>query len=242
MENVSYVGLSQQIALQREMEVTANNIANMNTSGYKTEGILFQQYLNKASPGDDGAPLKQVEDYGTFRDLSAGSLKQTFNQLDFGIEGQGYFAVQTPAGTRYTRDGAFSLNSNNEIVTSSGAQVQGEGGTLTIPQDASIISLGPDGTLSTDKGIVGKIKVVTFANAQALKAQGSNLFDSGGQAETAADAPHIEQGMLESSNVNPIVEMNRMIQVSRMYDAAQNMVMNDHQRILDVIQKLSQVS
>lgn len=239
MENISYVGLSQQIALQREMDVTASNIANMNTAGYKSQGILFLDYLNHPKNGD--TPIKQVEDYGSYRDLATGSFKQTFNRLDFAIEGEGYFAVQTPAGLRYTRDGGFSLDANRNLVTKSGYPVQGDGGPISIQADATDIHVTADGTVTTDKGSVGKIKVVTFANRQALKPTGDNLYDSGKEQEQPVDSPRVEQGMIENSNVNPIVEMNKMIRISRMYEAAQHMIMSDHERMLTAIQKLTQV-
>jgi flagellar basal-body rod protein FlgF len=242
MENISYVGLSQQVALQREMEVTANNIANMDTPGYKTQGVLFLEYINKG--GDAHEKLKQVNDYGMYRDLSHGPLKQTFNKLDVGIAGEGYFAVQTPGGIRYTRDGGFALNANREIVTKDGYQVMSDGGgPIVIQADAADISINAQGGVATEKGSVGKLKVVTFNNEQNLKPVGNNLLEA---AETETEKPvenaRVEQGMIESSNVNPIVEMNKMIQISRMYEAAQNMVMNDHQRILSAISKLSQTS
>jgi flagellar basal-body rod protein FlgF len=241
MENISYVGLSQQMALQREMEITANNLANMDTPGYKSEGVLFLSYLNKA--GGDGEKLKQVQDYGVYRDLSGGTLKQTFNKLDVAIQGDGYFAVQAPDGVRYTRAGSFSLNANYEIVNKDGYTVMDEGGgAITLPSDATDITITPQGQVSTDKGTLGKIKVVTFANAQNLKPVGGNLYDAGKEAEIPAENPRVEQGMIESSNVNAVVEMNKMIEISRMYQAAQRMLLDDHQRQLGAIQKLTQVS
>jgi flagellar basal-body rod protein FlgF len=238
MENVSYVGLSQQMALQREMDVTANNIANMNTAGYKTQSVLFLQYINKAQNGDE--PLKQVMDYGMYRDMAGGSLKQTFNKLDVGIQGDGYFAVQTPTGVKYTRDGGFALNDKRELVTKAGYQVMGESGPITIQADAAEISITPEGSVATEKGTLGKIKIVNFANPQAMKPVGENLLDAGKELEQPVQDARIEQGMIENSNVNPIVEMNKMIGVLRMYQAAQRMLLDDHQSQLATIQKLTQ--
>lgn len=238
MENISYVGLSQQMALQREMEITANNIANMNTPGYKAQGVMFLEYLNRAK-GEEG-PLRQVQDYGVYRDLAAGTLRQTFNKLDVAIEGDGYFAVQTPEGVRYTRDGGFALNAAREVVTKAGFQVLGDGGPITIQADATDITITPQGDVTTDKGPVGRIRVVAFANPQMLRAQGNNLYDANGAVEQPVDDARVQQGMLESSNVNPVVEMNKMIQVLRAYQATQRMLMDDHQRQLGAIQKLTQ--
>jgi flagellar basal-body rod protein FlgF len=238
MENVSYVGLSQQMALQREMEITANNIANMNTSGFKAQGVMFLEYLNKAQAGDQ--PLRQVMDYGVYRNLAPGTMKQTFNKLDVAVQGDGYFSVQTPAGVRYTRDGSFTLNSNKELVTQQGYQVLGDGGPIAIQADAHDITITDQGDISTEKGALGKLKVVTFANQQALKPVGNNLLDAGSEPESAIDIPKVSQGMVEASNVNPVVEMNKMITILRAYQSAQKMLMDDHQRQLGAIQKLTQ--
>lgn len=241
MENISYVGLSQQVALQREMDVTANNIANMDTPGYKTQSLLFLEYINKG--GDKNEKLKQVNDYGMYRDLSTGALKQTFNKLDVAIQGEGYFAVQAPGGVMYTRDGGFALNSKGEVVTKAGYQVLGDNGSpLTIQPGAADITITPQGNIATEKGTVGKLKIVSFDNAQMLKPVGNNLLDAGQASGQPVADPHVEQGMIESSNVNPIVEMNKMMQISRMYEATQHMLLDDHQRILSAIQKLTQIS
>jgi flagellar basal-body rod protein FlgF len=239
MENISYVGLSKQMALQREMEVTANNIANMDTPGYKTQSVLFLQYINKG--GDANERLKQVNDYGMYRDLMNGALKQTFNKLDVGIAGDGYFAVQTPGGVRYTRDGGFALNANREIVTKAGYQVLGDSGSpIAIQADAANITITPEGSVVTEKGSLGKLKIAAFTNPQNLKPIGNNLLDASTATEKTVEHPRVEQGMLESSNVNPISEMNKMIQISRMYEATQRMLLDDHQRILTAISKLTQ--
>ena len=182
MENISYVGLSQQMALQNEMNVTANNIANMNTPGYKKESILFLDYLNKAPGGGD--TLHQVQDYGSYRDLAPGAFQQTSNPLDVAIQGDGYFGVQTPAGTRYTRDGGFSLDANRQIVTRAGYPVMSDGGApLTVPADASNIIITQQGGVTTNKGPLGHLKIVGFANQQNLKQTGGNLYDAGAEPE-----------------------------------------------------------
>lgn len=239
MENVAYVGLSQQMALQREMEVTANNIANMDTAGYKAQSVLFLEYVNKG--GTDNAPVRQVSDYGMYRNLAPGSMRQTFGKLDMAIDGKGYFAIQTPGGTRYTRDGAFTLNERRELVTQAGDRVTGAGGPIIVPEDASDIMITPQGDVSTDKGVVGRIKVVSFENERALKPVGGNLLSAGEEPELPAPEARVNQGMLEASNVNPVVEMNKMIQISRLYSAAQRILLDDHERMSRAIEKLTQV-
>ena len=240
MENISYVGLSAQMALQRQMDITANNIANMNTSGFKAQGVLFLDYLNKAKDGSGNA-LTQVTNFGTYRDLAAGSMTQTFNDLDFAIQGDGYFSIQSPEGTRYTRDGSFSLNANREIVTKDGFQVMGDGGPITIPSDATRIIVAKDGSVSTDKGSVDKIKIVGFDSEQLLTPTGHNLLDGSKATEKTIDKPHVEQGMVEASNVNPIVEMNRMVEILRAYQSTQQMLVTDHERMRSAFQRLTKI-
>lgn len=241
MENISYIGLSQQKALQEQMNVASNNIANMSTPGYKGTSVIFEDYLNRAKHNDPTG-IKQVSNIRTYRDLSQGSLQRTDNKLDFAINGEGYFSVQTPQGQRYTRDGSFSLDANGNIVTKEGYQVMGDSGPLSIPQGARNIVVGNDGNINTDQGDVGSIRVVNFADGQSLTPEGDNLLSAGqGAVEQPAEKVTITQGSLEMANVNPIIEMNRMVEILRNYQAAQKMIQNDHDRIRSVIQKLTQV-
>ncbi|MDE1151959.1 MAG: flagellar basal-body rod protein FlgF [Micavibrio sp.] len=240
MENISYIGLSQQMALSQQIEVASNNIANMSTPGFKTQGVMFNDYITSPK---DGSPIHQSQNFATYRDLSTGNLAQTHNPLDLAIAGEGYFAVSTASGIRYTRDGGFSLNFNRQLVSKTGNIVMSEGGgPLVIPPEAKQITVADDGTVATEIGDVGRVKVVSFDNPQALTKLGNNLYDAGGQAETPLAAEtRVEQGVLEGSNVNPVVEMNRMVELMRMFQAAQNMLMTDHDRIRGAIQKLTAV-
>jgi flagellar basal-body rod protein FlgF len=245
MENISYIGLSQQVALQRQMEVTANNIANMSTPGYKAQNVMFMEYMNKAQGATTGNAsldmVKQVWDVGTYRDNATGAMQMTSNKLDFAVEGEGYFSVQTAEGVKYTRDGSFSLNDRREIVTKSGHPVIGDGGPIVVPEDAHSISMTPNGEISTENGPIGRLSLSTFENPQKLKATGDNLFVAAdGDAKPMTDGK-VVQGALEMSNVNPVLEMNRMIDILRNYQATQKMLMEDHSRIRNAIQKLTQV-
>ncbi|MBI1214759.1 MAG: flagellar basal-body rod protein FlgF [Alphaproteobacteria bacterium] len=240
MENIAYVGMSQQVALQQQMQVAANNIANMSTPGYKAEGVLFQQYITAPKNAD---PIKQVQNFGTFRDLEMGNLTQTHNPLDMAIEGDGYFAVTTPQGVRYTRDGGFALNTARQIVTKSGHPLLNENGdAITVPPDATQITISADGTIVSEYGDIGRVKLVNFADPQKLKKLGDNLYDAGGQPEQPLARRDVVQGVLEGSNVNPVVEMNKMIGLLRMFQAAQNMLQNDHDRITKAIDTLTTVT
>ncbi|MFH1157437.1 MAG: flagellar basal-body rod protein FlgF [Pseudomonadota bacterium] len=240
MENISYIGLSQQMALHHLMDVTANNMANMNTPGFKSQNVLFREYLNKAQTG--GETISQVQDYGTYRDLGQGTLTRTSNELDLAIQGDGFFAVQDVNGIRYTRAGTFSLNNNREIVTRDGFRVMSDSNNpLVLPADAARITISRDGSVSTEKGAVGKMKVVMFNAPQLLTPIGGGLYDADNAQEKPADKASVEQGMLENSNVQPLLEMNRMIELMRMYQSAQNMLITDHERMRGAIQRLTRV-
>lgn len=239
MENVSYVGLSQQLALQQQIEVTANNIANMSTPGYKTQGILFLDYMTKPK---DGETINQAYDFATYRDLSVGSQLPTSNPLDVAISGEGYFAIETSDGVRYTRDGSFVLNAERQVVNAQGNPLLDEGGSpITIPPEDNNITISSDGVISGKTGDLGRLKLVTFANQQMMKKEGDNLYTTGGQSETPVENRRVAQGLVEASNVNPVVEMNRMIELMRLFQATQKMLDNDHDRIRGSIQKLTQV-
>jgi flagellar basal-body rod protein FlgF len=241
MENTTYVGLGKQTAVMQQLDITANNIANMSTPGFKAERMLFLDHIKQARGVQ---PLHQSYNYGTYRDLSEGSMQQTFNPLDVAIGGQGYFAVQTADGsTKYTRDGSFTLNTERQIVDHQGNIVESDsGGTLTVQAQASKITIGQDGTIGTEAGLVGRLKVVKFDNAQALQSAGNNLFDAGGQTEQTVNYPVVEQGMIEGSNVNPVLEMNKMIELTRMFQTTQGVMQNEHDRVTNLIQTLTSVT
>jgi len=238
MDNISYIGLSRQMALQSLMEVTANNMANMNTPGFKSQNMLFSEELGKTRGGMD--KVSQVKNAGSYRNLSQGPLTQTSNNLDFAIQGDGYFAVQTAAGVRYTRAGSFSLNNQGEIVDKAGHKALGDNGNpLTVPAGAAHITMTDSGDLSSEKGSIGKLKVVTFSNLQDLSPIGDNLYYAGNAKEVSVARPQLAQGMLEGSNVQPILEMNKMTELLRMYQSTQNILNNDHDMIRGMIQKLT---
>lgn len=239
MENITYIGLSLQKALKVQMDTVANNIANMSTTGYKNQNVIFSEYM--AGSGE-GEKISEVLDLGTYRDTTQGPLKQTFNKLDMAIEGEGYFAVQTPEGERYTRAGNFVLNGQRELVTQQGYQVMGSGGPIVIPEGENQISVTEEGTISTENGEIGKIRVVSFKNDQSLTEVGGGLYEAGGgQSPADTTEAKVHQGMLESSNVQPIVEMNRMIEVLRTYQNVQKVLQADHDRQRSMISKLTQV-
>src|ERR1700712_4040261 len=213
MDNSLLVSLSQQLAAYRSMDVIANNIANASTPGFKRETAKFEEYVTHVRPSETQKgpqALSFVKDAGVVRDVSQGEMNITGANLDFAINGKGFFAVQTPNGMRYTRDGHFSLNQDGQLVTSNGYAVQGDGGNITITPDDGNVSVGPDGTISSilngAANQIAKLQVVTFPNERAMAKQGTNLYSTT-QAATPSTESTVAQRMLEGSNVKPVIEI-----------------------------------
>lgn len=246
MENPSYIVLSQQMALSKQMDVIANNLANVNTPAYRDETLLFSQFLGKASnPGLQGnaTPISFVGLGGTLPDTRPGPVEPTSNPMDFALEGRGYFAVNTPDGIRYTRDGHFSINAQSQIVTAEGYQVvDPQGRPLTVPANASDIAVTPTGTLSSNQGPIGSFQLVKFADDAALQKVGTDLYQTDAPSQPIDATTTVKQGMIEGSNVQPILEITKMIQVQRAYQSAQQMITNEHNRELQAIQVLTKTS
>ncbi|HEY8189220.1 MAG TPA: flagellar basal-body rod protein FlgF, partial [Micavibrio sp.] len=213
MENSIYVGLSRAVALERDMDTVANNIANVDTPGYRGQYMMFKEYVEKPKGIED--PLSMVLDYGQYMSNKPGSLQQTGNQTDFALSGPGFFGVQNNGETMYTRAGNFAVNVAGELVTAEGKQVVNDGGSpMIIPADTTELHMAQDGTLSNQNGPIGKLMVKEFANINDLDPVGDTLY----QTKAAALEPketHVVQGALEGSNVNSIMEMTHMIDVHR---------------------------
>lgn len=240
MENALYIGLSRQVALQSQMNTIANNIANINTPGYKSQQMVFEEYLVDANKKDQEV-MSMVLDYGQFTVKSQGPLRLTGNALDIAIEGEGYMMIETPQGTMYTRAGNFQLNENGELVNAAGQRVLSAGeGTITIPRDAREIKIGTNGEIATDQGVVGQLGVVEFENVQDLEFMGNGLFRSANDAGSPPVNSKVRQNMIEGSNVQGVLEMTNMIDVSRQYQSMHRMLQSEHDRQRSTIQKLAE--
>lgn len=251
MDNAIYVGLSRAATLQRALDLAANNIANMDTAGFKVEQLAVQTdpVTPKGAAGSASGAIKYVLDNGVVRNFGQGELETTGNTFDLGIEGDGFFSVQTAAGTRYTRDGRFSTDAQNRIVDKAGNPVLDAGGspitvnpTLsapTIARDGTVSQTGPNGQVSQ----IGKIGVVRFANLAALSKGGDNLYaDGSGQAPQVSTNAVIHQGAFERSNVQPISEITNLIEITRTYERVQDMMGSTGDlsgRAIDALGKLS---
>src|ERR1700761_1899117 len=228
MDNSLLVSLSQQLAAYRAMDVIANNLANASTPGFKRESAKFEEYVTQVRPteGQTGPhTMSFVKDAGISRDISQGNMQQTGGPLDMAINGKGFFTVATPQGNRYTRDGHFGLDAEGRIVNSDGYALQGEGGAITVTPTDGDIHVAADGTVSSVlNGAInqlGKVKLTDFADPTTMTKAGGNLYTAT-QAATAATGS-LQQGMLESSNVQPVVEISKMIEVMRAYEATESL-------------------
>jgi flagellar basal-body rod protein FlgF len=249
MENMLLVGLSRQMVLERQMDVVANNVANINTNGFKADKSLFQEFLTSGAHEDNftgsDRRISFVQDRGTFHDFATGPLEQTKNPLDVAIDGGAFLVVQTPAGERYTRDGSLQINAQGQLVTTAGNPVLGTGGPIVFQPGDKEINIAPDGGVSVVEGaskvdsLRGKLRLVSFANAQSLIKEGSNLF-SGGGAQPDALAK-VRQGYVEKSNVNSVAEMSRMIDVTRTYTQISAMLQQQGDLRRTAIEKLADV-
>lgn len=228
MENALLVGLSRQMALGRELDVIANNVANVSTNGFKARASRFESHLMpKASADAFNRPdrkLDYVIDRGTTLDVSAGAIEATRNPLDVAIKGDGFFAIQTEAGERYTRNGAFTLDSAGRLVTSDGHPVLGDNGPITFDRTETNISVAPDGTIASAQAQHGHVRVVRFADMRSMRNEGGNVFSATTPAEPAGTSSRLESGALERSNVRSVAEMTRLIQVNRTYASVASMV------------------
>jgi len=252
MENTALVGLSRQIALQRELDVVANNVANMNTTGYKADAVVFQEHIMPVARTDQfvgsDRRISYVMDRATWLDLAQGPVQQTGNPLDIAISGNNFLAVTSPRGERYTRNGALQINNAGELVTSEGLRVVGETGPIVFQPNDKNISISTDGTISVREGnattdsLRGKIKLVSFTNPQRLEKDGTSTYmPLAGDQPQAAQFPRVVQGAIEKSNVKGVVEMTRMVEVTRTYTQVASMLQQQGDLRRDAIAKLAEV-
>ena len=240
MENPSYIALSRQMALGRQMSIIAHNVANMNTNAYKNEGMMFVEHLNKTKTGER---LSFTQDLRLVRNLTEGQFNTTNNPLDAAISGKGYFVVENDGDTRYTRDGSFKLNTDGELVTSQGHLVMGDGDApISFPSNATAITITRDGTVTSSAGTAGKLKLVSFEDEQLLVKEAGGVYSTAENQEVIDEAPgQIIQGAVEGSNVQGVIEMTRMIQTTRGYESMAKFIKQEHERQLKAIQSLASV-
>ena len=232
MDNAIYAALTRQSGLMREMRTVANNMANSATTGFRREGVVFSEHMTPL--GDGTETLSMANAHGREVDLTPGSLTMTGGRFDLALEREGFFMVQTPQGNRLTRAGAFMLSAEGELVNADGYRVLDEGqAPIALPPGARSIGVGADGTISADGQPVGRVGVFDQPDRTLLRHEGGTLFSAEG-AEAAPDAV-VRQGFLEESNVNPVLEIARMIEVQRAYELGQSFLDGEDGRIRAVI-------
>jgi flagellar basal-body rod protein FlgF len=244
MENAQLISLSRQIALQRQMDVVANNMANINTTGFKSENMLFQDYLMPKAQDNEFAgsdrDLHYTEDWSTIHDMSTGSIEQTGNPLDVALSGEGFLTVQTPNGPRYSRNGSLQIDSKGTLVDLAGNPVLGTSGPIEFDSTDTDITINKDGTVSTSQGTKGKLAVVEFTDPQALAREGDNYYS--GPAGNPATKTQVVQGSIERSNVSGVSAMADMIRVERAYQTLANMMQRQDDLRSTAVQRLGDVT
>lgn len=226
------------------MDIVAHNIANMNTAGFKGEDMMFVEHLVKSRGGEKllGNKLAYARDISTLINFSEGPMEKTGNPLDLAITGDGFFVVRTPQGERYTRNGRFKLDEGGQLVNQSGQPVLSSGGQpfILAPEDTEI-TVSRDGTVSTNNGNLGKLKLVRFENPQQLKRSAGSLYASESP-PIDVEQPSITQGMLEGSNVQPIFEMAKMIDIHRTYDSVRSFLEREDERMRNMIREMARTA
>jgi flagellar basal-body rod protein FlgF len=247
MENTLLVGLSRQIALRRELDVIANNLANLNTAGFKAENVLFERHLFGEARSDHFAlpadrRINFVLDRETRTDMAQGPFTMTGSKLDAAIDGDGFFVVETPEGERYTRAGTFSINATGELVTPAGHRVLGAGGPIVVDPENPDIMIAADGTVSDRTQEFGQLRLVRFENSAQLAKHGDNTYAAEGIAPLPADArTRVVQGAIEKSNVQPVMEIGRMIEVTRAYTTLASLMNRTEELRRNAIERLADV-
>jgi flagellar basal-body rod protein FlgF len=211
MDIVSSIAASRMVAQQRAMDVTAANIANANTPGFKAERMLFSDWLSRQRGAGGDRGIAYTQDRATWRDQRAGTLTHTGNPFDLAITSDGYFTVNTPRGPRLTRDGRFGLMPSGTVTDSSGnSLLDTNGRPIVLSQTDTRISIAGDGTISSENGQLSKIGMVRVTDPMGVTGEGDTQFRADAPTAPIA-APGLVQGAVEDSNVQPVMEVTRMM-------------------------------
>ena len=236
MDNATYATLTRQSGLMQEMQVIANNIANAATTGFRAEGVVFSEFVSALGPDSPSLSMATARVPETL--ALQGAVSQTGGTFDLAIEGDGFFLVETPDGQRLTRAGAFTTNENGDLVTLRGHPVLDAGGApVFIPQGVGRVGISADGTISANGAPVGQIGIFLPDTPEKMRREGGVMFDPGGGI-APVETGRILQGYLEEANVNPVLEISRMITVQRAYELGQSFLEKEDARIRGVIEAI----
>jgi flagellar basal-body rod protein FlgF len=236
-----YTALTGAIAQQQTLDVIANNVANVNTAGYRADRAAFSEFLAGAQKDQQavtatGLPAPRVDHFvqlaAITRDQQDGILKQTENPLDMALSGDGYFVVQTAGGERLTRAGNFMLRANNVLSTSDGHDVLGDNGRPITLSSARNVQVSSDGVVQSDGQVAGRLKLVRATDPAQLEKESASLFKPVDGAQFEQAQVTVTQGYVEASNVNAVAGINDLITVNRSFDALQ--------RVIETFQKLDE--
>lgn len=232
-----YLALNRQVGLAAEMDMVANNIANLDTTGFRREGVAFTEFVVAA---ENGESVSMADLGARFASDLPGSQTMTGGQFDLAIEGEGYFLVQSADGLLMTRAGSFQLSPEGLLVTPLGDRVLDNGqATIAIPADANQVVISSDGTVSADGQPLTQIALVT-APDELISRFGDTAFTVQDDNFAAVAEPRVRQGALEQSNVDAVNEIARMIEVTRAYEMAQSVIEDEDERIREALQTLGQ--
>ncbi|HWF38095.1 MAG TPA: flagellar basal-body rod protein FlgF [Candidatus Acidoferrales bacterium] len=217
MDSGFYSAFTGLAARMQSLDLLANNLANVNTAGYKSEKEFYRSYTASLHNQGLSQVNQAINDYGLMGgarvDLTAGALQTTGNDTDLALDGSGFFVVNTKAGLRYTRNGTFQLNTQRQLVDGEGNLVQGPQGPIQVPSGK--LNISADGTLSVDGAVLTQLKLVDFAPGTQLSPEGSSNFAVPANAQTIPVSGQVRQGMLEASNSDPVTGAVALISIQR---------------------------
>ena len=218
MDSGLYAACTALMARTDALDTIANNLANSSTGGFRARQTSFGSVLAGSGRSLGSVLNVDTNTYGLLKssrlDMQSGSLEHTGNDLDAGIDGPGFFTVQSKHGTAYTRNGSFQVSSTGQFVTATGDTVMGEGGPIEIPSGAKV-TISPDGTVSANGAIAGKLKVVQFSETADPQSMGGSLYTAPSTDVVTSPTSQVRQGVLEGSNVNPIASVIELINAQR---------------------------
>ncbi len=242
MELPTYIALSRLAAQQRALDVTASNLANMNTPGFKASRILFSDWLSNQNGTDSSHTERNVaftQDRATYHDRAAGPITHTGNPLDLAISGDGFFTVNTPRGPRLTRAGRFSPQADGTVADFEGdALLDAAGQPIQLAPTDTNITVTADGTVSSESGQIGRIGIVAPSDPNRMTAEGARTLRADTNTAPVA-APKLLQGAVEDSNVDPIGETNRMMNDLRSFQFTSEFIQSENDRMQSAIDKLT---
>jgi len=242
MDGPGYIILSRLALQSRATEVLAHNVANADTPGFRAMRPVFAEFVSRETGTDapaGGRSVAFVQDRATWREMEPGQMQSTGNPLDVAINGEGFFAVETRRGERFTRAGRFTIGDGGRIVDMEGNPVlSDQQQPIAVSPNDTRITIQGDGTIRSENGTLGRLRVVNFADPQSLRAEGDRNFDAGGEQPQPIERPTVVQGALEGSNVRPILEMTRLTAELREFQYAAQFAEREGERLSTAVERI----